>query len=179
MKADSLLAIALALCACLLSIFIVWRFVRFVVLNTGTAIPTCVQLTIAERDKPMRDYTVLLHSVLRQLNHPTNSGSTETKVVAGSDDVYVFWDYPSYMLPPQQSTVRVCQWRSSSILWQDFAKEIQTQTMNSYSLVRAKLHRNPEMYECGDGCVVDVPVPLDFEYINSQFLNGKPVTPPP
>jgi hypothetical protein len=174
-KHDLAAPLAIAFCASLIFAWFAWRFARFVFHNTVKAIPTCIQLTIAETNTPMRAYSDLLQGVLRQLDHPQNRGSTDTAIVAGSDDVYVFWDYPSHGLSHQKSTVDICQWNPSSIRWQDFARQIQAETMKSYGLVSAKLQRNPAMYSCGDHCLIDVPVPLDFNHINAYYLGGRPV----
>ena len=153
-----------------LFVFLGWRSFLFVRENLMTKMPTCLQMTIANREKPMIDADVIIVDTLSGASIDQLVGSKSANRSAGNDNVYVFWDYPSHKLDASKSRIRICQWNRESGAWQKIALLFEKNLSKLYSIEEVNIDRDPGFYRCNANCRVKVELPLNFDEMNKTVL---------
>lgn len=165
LKMKLLYALAVALVA-----LISWRGYLFVRSNWVTEIPTCIQLTFAEKLLAMSEADSLINSALAELSLSETDASHKFARYSKTSDVWVRWEYPSHNLESNQSRLHICQWNRNSDKWKSIALAFESKLAAKYAMTKAQINRNPAVFKCGAQCNVTATLPLNFTLLDSAVL---------
>ncbi|WAC74686.1 hypothetical protein OU995_08295 [Roseateles sp. SL47] len=73
----------------------------------------------------------------------------------------------------KDSSLFVCSNNSDPKLWQEVAVKMEQVLQRDAITVKAWLQLNDNDFKCNPNCVIDVPMPLDFEKLNRTLLVPK------
>jgi hypothetical protein len=147
-----------------------WRGYLFLRSNWVTEIPTCVQLTFAEKLVAMSEADSIINSGLAELSLNETDTSRKFARYSKTSDVWVRWEYPSHNLESNQSRLHVCQWNRNSDKWKSVALAFESKLTAKYAMTKAQINRNPSVFKCGAQCNVDSAIPLDFTLLDATVL---------